>query len=186
MRLRLCLVLLLLAGYGLNQELLINGDFEQELSVGWTYSDSGLGTHQALRDTIYQPDPDYEAWVYQYDNPGWTRLSQMVEVLSVSLNLSFWAKFSERGGSSTCWPAACFQVCYYDRNNNRLGETRYYYSTYANWVPTPTLSLYRITNPDWNLYELNIEEEISNNLPGVNPDSVAKVEAALWSSTNSG
>ncbi len=180
------LVLALVVGLGLSQNLLVNGDFEQELSVGWTYTDSGSGTHQALRDTIYQPDPDYEAWVYQYDNPGWTRLSQMIEVLSPALRVSFSANFRESGGSSTCWPAACFQVCYYNSNNILLGETRYYYSTYANWTPTPTLNLYRITNPDWNDYELDIEREINDNLPGVNPDSVAKVEVALWSYTFSG
>ncbi len=187
MRLKVCLVVLVfVVGSGLSQNLLVNGDFEQELTVGWTYTDSGSGTHQARRDTTYHPDPDYEAWVYQYDNPGWTRLSQKVEVLNPALTLSFWAKFSESGGSSTCWPAACFQVCYYDANNNLLGETRYYYATYANWNPSPTLSLYRITNPDWTSYELDIQEEINNNLPGVNPDSVAKVEVALWSMTTSG
>ncbi len=173
-------------GLCLSQELLVNGDFEQELSIGWTYTDSGLGTHQVQRGTEYQPDPDYEAWVYQYDNPGWTRLSQKVDVPGVALNLSFWAKFTESGGSSTCWPAACFQVCYYDFNDNRLGETRYYYSTYATWTPTPTLSLYRITNPDWNRYELNIADELTANLPGVNPGDIARVEVALWSYTHSG
>lgn len=173
-------------GSGLSQELLLNGGFEQELSIGWIYADSGLGTHQVLRGTEYQPDPDYEVWVYQYDNPGWTRLSQRVEVPGVALELSFWAKFNESGGSSTCWPAACFQVCYYNANDSLLGETRYYYSTYANWTPTPTLSLYQITNPDWNRYQLKIADELTANLPGVNANDVAKVEVALWSYTHSG
>ncbi|MEO0085039.1 MAG: hypothetical protein ABIK37_00220, partial [candidate division WOR-3 bacterium] len=104
----------------------------------------------------------------------------------VMLELSFWAKFEEGGGSSTCWPAACFQVCYYDVSDVMLGETRYYYATYANWVPSPTLSLYRITNPDWAEYTLNIADEISANLPGVNPDDVARIEVALYSYTYSG
>jgi len=170
----------------LSQELLLNGNFEQDLSIGWTRTDSGYGTHQVLRGTEYQPDPDYEAWVYQYDNPGWTRLSQRVEVPGVALQLSFWAKFAESGGTSTCWPAACFQVCYYDADANLLGETRYFYSTYATWTPSPVLSLYRITNPDWNRYELNIADELTSNLPGVNPSDVAFVEVALWSYTYSG
>ncbi len=182
----LILFLPIVLGISAGQELLTNGDFEQELSVGWSYADSGYGTHQALRGTGYDPDPDYEAWVYQYDNPGWTRLSQTVNVPGVALTLSFWAKFSQSGGTSTCWPAACFQVCYHDANDNLLGETRYFYSTYATWVPSPTLSLYRITNPDWNYYELNIADEITQNLPGVNPGDVAKVKVALWSYTYSG
>ncbi|MEO0079226.1 MAG: hypothetical protein ABIK44_00915 [candidate division WOR-3 bacterium] len=186
MRLKFLLIPTLALSLSLGQELLVNGDFEQELSVGWTYTDSGSGTHLAQRGTEYQPDPDYEAYVYQYDNPGWTRLSQRVDVPGVALQLSFWARFNEGGGSSTCWPAACFQVCYYNDDNVLLGETRYYYSTYADWVPSPTLSLYRITNPDWSRYELNIPDELTQNLPGVNPGEVAKVEVALFSYTISG
>ncbi len=180
------LILTVAFSIGLGQELLTNGNFEQELTVGWTYADSGYGTHRVLRGTEYQPDPDYEADVYQYDNPGWTRLSQMVDVPGIALTLSFWAKFFQSGGTSTCWPAACVQVRYYDANTSLLGETRYFYSTYATWVPSPTLSLYRITNPDWNYYELNIADEITQNLPGVNPADVAKIEVALWSYTYSG
>jgi hypothetical protein len=187
MRLKSLLLIPFLAlGLAFSQELLINGDFEQELAVGWTRTDSGYGTHQVLRGTEYQPDPDFEAWVYQYDNPGWTRLSQLVPVPGVALQLSFWAKFSESGGSSTCWPAACFQVCYYDNDTNLLGETRYYLSTYATWIPSPVLSLYRISSRDWNRYELNIADELTNNLPGVDPTAVAFVEVALWSYTYSG
>lgn len=186
MRLKWLLTIALIIGCAAGQELLVNGDFEQELTVGWTYTDSGAGTHQALRGTEYQPDPDYESWVYQYDNPGWTKLSQRVDVPGVALELSFWARFSESGGTSTCWPAACVRVCYYDRADSLLGETRYFYSTYADWTPTPTLSLYRITDPDWNQYHLNIAEELAANLPGVDPDAVARVEVALWSFTHSG
>ncbi len=182
-----CLIFIPLAvSLVFGQELLINGNFEQELPVGWTYTDSGYGTHRALRGTEYQPDPDYEAWVYQYDNPGWTKLSQIVDVPGIALNLSFWAKFNESGGSSTCWPAPSVRVRYYDINNAPLGETRYYYSTYADWVSSPTLSLRRVTNPNWTRYELNIADEIAANLPGVNPDEVAKVEVALWAYTSGG
>lgn len=52
------LFLLFVLGLGISQEFLLNGDFEQELSTGWIYADSGLGTHQVLRGTEYQPDPD--------------------------------------------------------------------------------------------------------------------------------
>lgn len=187
MRLKvLPLIFLIPLSLGFSQELLLNGNFEQEPSVGWVQTDSGYGTHQVVWDTIYQPDPDYEVFVYQYDNPGWTRLSQRVEVPGIALQLSFWAKFANSGGTSTCWPAACFQIRYYDADTNLLGETRYYYSQYANWVPSPTLSLYQITNPDWTRYELNIADELTANLPGVNPSDIVFVEVALWSYTHSG
>ncbi len=186
MQLKLLLVLPAVLGLALAQNLLTNGDFEQDLSVGWTIVGEGSGTHTCDRNTAYQPDPDYEAMAYQYDNPGSARLSQRVAVPGIQLQLSFWASFYEAGGSSTCWPAACFQVCYYDLADALLGETRYYYSTYADWTPSPTLSLKRITNPVWAEYTLGIAEELAQNLPGVNPGQVAKVEVALYAYTYSG
>jgi hypothetical protein len=177
---------LLLLTLGFSQELLVNGDFEQELTVGWTYTDSGTGTHWAARDPGYQPDPDNEAQTYQYDNPGWARLGQVVDAPGTVLDLTFWASFAESSGTSTCWPAACFSVCYYDAAMTLLGETRYYYSTYADWVPSGTLSLYRVTDPNWTEYTLNIAEELGNNLPGVDPGNVARVEVALLSYCYSG
>lgn len=186
MNLKLLCMLWLAAALAVGQNLLVNGNFEQELTVGWTYADSGYGTHFADRQTYHHPDPDFEAQTYQYDNPGWARLAQSVDVPGVLVQLSFQASFAESGGTSTCWPAACFQVCYRDAGGNLLGETRYYYSTYANWTPSPTLSLYRITDPAWSQYTLNIADEVSTNLPGVDPGAVARVEVALLSYTYSG
>uniref|UniRef100_A0A7V3PT94 DNRLRE domain-containing protein n=1 Tax=candidate division WOR-3 bacterium TaxID=2052148 RepID=A0A7V3PT94_UNCW3 len=187
MRLKYLLSLVLITVLlGFSQELLLNGNFEQELSIGWTQTDSGSGTHQVQRGTEYQPDPDFEAWVYQYDNPGWTRLSQLVPVPGVALQLSFWAKLIGYGGTTTCWPAACVQVCYYDRDTNLLGETRYYHTTYADWQPSPTLSLYRVNDTTWLYHQLDIAAELTQNLPGVNPSEIAFIEVALWSYTYSG
>jgi len=180
------LFLPLVVALAVGQNLLTNGDFEQEITVGWTYSDSGVGTHQADRQVGYHPDPDYEAMTYQYDNPGWTRLAQRVDVPGTQLTLSFWASFEETGGTSSCWPAACFAVCYYNSANTLLGETRYYYSTYANWTPTSTFSLKRVSNPAWTQYSLNIMDELAQNLPGINPPDVARLEVALYSYTYSG
>lgn len=168
------------------QELLVNGDFEQELTVGWSQIINGSGTHYFNRDVSYHPDPDYEALAYQYDNPGWTKLSQIVDVAGPLLELTFSASFAESGGTSTCWPAACFSVCYLNAESLVLGETRYYYSTYANWVSTETFHLIPISDPNWNTYNLNIVEELTYNLPGVNPGEVVKVEVALFAYTHSG
>jgi hypothetical protein len=183
---RLLLLLPALLAAAIGQNLLTNGDFEQELTVGWTFTGDGYGTHSADRSTGYEPDPDYEAMTYQYDNPGWARLGQTVDVPGPLVELQFKASFAESGGVSTCWPAACFSVCYLDADSRVLGETRYYYSTYADWVSTPTLSLYRVTNPAWRLYTLDVVSEVSNNLPGVNAADIAKIEVALYSYTYDG
>jgi len=186
MRKFIILLFVAFLSFAFSQELLVNGDFEQELAVGWTQMVNGSGTHYMNRDVSYQPDPDYEAYAYQWDNPGWARLSQTVDVPGPILELTFTACFAESGGTSSCWPAACFSVCYLDANDVVLGETRYYYSTYANWTPTSTLSLIRLYDPNWTTYNLNIAEELSTNLPGVNAGEVVKVEVALYAYTYSG
>jgi hypothetical protein len=176
---KLILLLPLLLGFAAGQELLTNGDFEQDLTVGWTRVDTGYGTHDAARDTTYHPDPDYEAFVYQYDNPGVTQLVQYVDAPGTVMTFSFWAKFEEGGGSSSCWPAGCVSIYYCDAANTILGETRFFYSTYANWTPSPTLSLHQTTTADWTQYTLDVAEELSQNLGGVNPDDVARIGVAV-------
>lgn len=186
MRRIVLLPFLLLAAVAFGQELLTNGDFEQDITVGWTRLDSGAGTHDVTRDVNYEPDPDYEVYVYQYDNPGSTVLVQTVDISRTLLELKFRARFEEGGGSSTCWPAACVSLLYYNSADGLLGETKYYYSTYANWTPSPTLSLHRVTNPDWTEHTLDIDEELATNLTGVDPVQVAKVGVALVSYTSGG
>jgi hypothetical protein len=179
MRKLVLISVLLLAAFAFGQELLVNGDFEQDLAVGWTRIDSGTVTHEVARDVGYEPDPDYEAYVYTYDNPGSTILIQTVEVPSSLLELSFRAAFAESAGSSTCWPAACVSVFYYNATDALLGESKYYYSTYANWTSSPTLSLHQVTDPAWTQYSLNIEQELATNLTGVDPAQISKVGVAM-------
>lgn len=169
------------------QNLLINGDFEQELSIGWTQSQGGSGYKYIDRDSTYHPDPDFEARCYLVSGSGWAKLSQTVDVPSANLDLNFWANFGIGGGSSTCWPVAAVFVEYYDLIGSFLGETRiYYHNAYCNWRNTPTCHLIDVTNPDWQQYELNIMDEISNNLPGVNSAEVKKVGVSLYDYTSGG
>jgi hypothetical protein len=184
---RLVLIpVLLLAAVAFGQELLVNGDFEQDLSVGWTRIDSGTVTHEANRDVGYEPDPDYEAYVYTYDNPGSTILVQTVEVPCALVEFSFRAAFVESAGSSSCWPAACVSVFYYNASDALLGETRYYYSTYANWTESPTLSLYQVTDPAWNQYRLDVQQELATKLTGIDPAQITKIGVALNAYTSGG
>ncbi len=186
MKFRLLLLIPILFGLVLGQNLLENGDFEQPLSVGWTQTQGGVGTHTIDRGTGHQPDPDYEAYVKQYDGEGWTKLSQVVDVAGPDLGLSFWAQFGFEC-PSTCWPVATVCVEYYDNTDAIVGETRFYYHDFqCEWTRTPTLNLIDITNPDWNQYDLDIRQEIEDNLPGVNPEDVAKIGVALYDYTSGG
>jgi len=176
-------VLALAAG----QNLLVNGDFEQPITTGWTLTLGGAGYGATDRQTSYHPDPDYEAMDSLYTGAGCRKLAQRVNVLSPWLDVSFWAKFAIGGGSATCWSVACMTIGYYDASDARLGETRFYHhNSYCNWTSTPTMHLIDVTNPDWNQYSLNISEELADHLPGVNPNSVRRVEVALFDTTGGG
>ena len=185
MRLKLLLLFPAVLSLALAQNLLTNGDFEQDLSVGWTIANEGSGTQTCDRSVTYHPDPDYEAMAYQYDNPGAAQITQTVDVPGVQLHVSFWAKF-EQSGETSCWPAACFRVCYYDATSTLLGETRYYHAALEAWSPSATFHPIRISTPDWTEYEFDVVTELANNLPGVNPAQVARVGVALYAYTYSG
>jgi hypothetical protein len=163
--------------------MLTNGDFEQDLSVGWTQG--GSGTQVVNRDTSYQPDPDYEAMAYQ-SGGGWVMLGQTVGVPGPDLLFTFWASFALYQGGS-CWPAACVTADYLDAGGTSLGQTRFYYhNASCTWTPSATLDLIDVTNPDWTQYSLDVRTEIATNLPGVDPDAVKQVQVALYVYTSGG
>ncbi|MEO0081547.1 MAG: hypothetical protein ABIL25_04545 [candidate division WOR-3 bacterium] len=167
--------------------LLVNGDFEQDLSVGWVQTKEGVGTQTISRATNYDPDPDYEARTYQYSGEGLTRLSQLVAVPGANVELRFNAKFQIGNGSLTCWPVASVCVEYLNAANNVLGMTFFYYhDQYCTWTNTPTQHLIEVTEPAWQNYRLDVQAELTVNLPGVNPADVSKVRVALHCYTSSG
>lgn len=187
MTIRLCLIVALSSGFLFGQNLLTNGDFEQDLSNGWTQTQGGGGYHTVMRGTAYHPDSDNEVYTQQYDGSGYTKLYQVVDVTTVDLELSFWAKYALGGGSSVCWPVSSVDVEYYNSGGMLLGDTRFYYhNAYCNWRQAGNRSLYDVADPDWMLYTLNIRQEIDDNLPSINPSEVARIGVALYDYTSGG
>ena len=177
-------VLLALAS---GQNLLVNGDFEQDLSVGWTCDSGGYGYRVVDRSTDLEPDPDFEARCSLYSGSGYVGLSQRVDVRHQYLAVSFRAKFDLAGSSSSCWPVAYVGVGYYGDSDSLLGETRvYHHNTYCTWVPTGTLSLIEVTNPDWTEYNIDVAEELREHLPGVDPGDIRQLRVRLADSTAGG
>ena len=170
------------AGFG--QGMLVNGDFEQPIDVGWQLDTAGYVF--VNRDVAYHPDGDYElldSLLYQ----GRGRVYQIVDVPGPRLLLSFWAKFEIGGGSSTCWPVAGVTVGYYNDLDILLGETRiYHHNEYCTWLPAGNLSLIEVVNPDWSQYSLDIADELAQNLPGVDPQQIRKVGISVFDTTAGG
>jgi hypothetical protein len=183
---RLCFLLVLLATSVPAQNLLVNGDFEQNLSVGWIYTRSAGASAGAIRDTEFQTDPDWEtadSLVYQ----GWSKLEQVVNAPGANLTLRFSARFAIGNGTAPCWPIACVTIGYFDGSDELLGETRFiYHDTNSHWTSTPTFSVIEVADPNWNEYTLDVADEFARHLPGIDPGTVGRIGVALFDSTSGG
>ena len=178
---------LMLAGPAAAGELLVNGDFEQPLDVGWTDTAKvEVGTFLFERaDTFGQPTPGYAAKAYKM-LARYASLYQTVDVPNVDLTLSFDARLKIGGGSSTCWPVASVWVRYADASGLELGNTRFYlHDQYATWAKSDTVSLIDVsdTTGAWHNYSLDLRQELTH-LPGINAEAVEKIAIDLYAYDN--
>jgi len=179
---------LMLAGPAAAGEILVNGDFEQPLDVGWTdtvENEAGFFMFERA-DTFGQPNSGFAAKAYK-ELARYASLRQTVDVPSVDLTLSFDGRFQIGGGSSTCWPVASFWVRYEDASGLELGNTRICRSSvYSTWTKSDTVSLIEIadTTGAWHNYTLNLREELTTKLPGITADEVKKITIDLYAYDN--
>jgi hypothetical protein len=82
------LVLFLIIGISNAGVLLTNGDFEEPLATGWFQGSSGSGFMTIVRETYYDPDPDYEVFVHKGDETGSIKLFQTVVIPTTDLEFS--------------------------------------------------------------------------------------------------
>jgi hypothetical protein len=179
---------LMLAGPAMADELLANGDFEQLIDIGWTDSVvSEAGSFYFDRaDTFGQPTPGFAVKVHK-ELARYASLRQTVDVADAGLTLTFDARLKIGGGSSTCWPVASVWVRYADATGIELGNTRICLSSeYSTWTKSDTVSLIEITDTTgaWHNYSLDLAQELTNNLSGINPDNVEKITVDLFAYDN--
>lgn len=167
--------------------LLVNGDFEQGLEVGWTQSSNGPVGESRFEwtDTMGQPVPGYAARVWRY-LASYASLYQTVDVPGPDLEFRMDGRLRIGGGSSSCWPVAAIILRYRDASGTSLGNSRIYlHDQYCTWVDSDTQHLIDITSPDvWEEYSLNVQDELTNNLIGINPNAVRKITVDLFSYDN--
>jgi hypothetical protein len=184
---KLLIVCLSIIGFIFGNNLLINGDFEQDLSIGWSI-DSLVGSPLDTIDRAvdFHPDADYEARVKKYDNAH-AKLFQSVSIPTTNLDFSVFAKLFtiEYNPADIHWAVASIDISYLDSGANVLGLTRICnISPHCPWVSTDSCHLIIVTDTsNWNNYSFNIEDELAN-LPGVNPADVAAIEIALYDTTD--
>jgi uncharacterized protein (DUF779 family) len=186
MRIAFILAFCALAGLA-SANLLVNGDFEQTIDVGWDTTAANLagGDTFTYADTLGQPSPGYAVAVRKYLASN-ASMHQTVDIAGVNLTLTFDGCLETGGGSSTCWPVASFVVRYLDSIGVSLGNTKIYlHDQYCDWASSDTQSLIDITTPGvWTPYSLNIARELSTHLPGIDPASVKKLTIDLYAYDN--
>jgi len=179
------LAFLLLAVFGSGSVLITNGDFEQDLSIGWAQTLNGSNT-SILRATNYDPDPDYEAYAYKGTGDGYAKLYQTAHIPTADLDFSASLKLYASSNSTTCWAAGAFVIAYLDDTGDLLGETMICYTSSAcTWTNSPTRHLIVAADSNWHNYAFNINAELEN-LSGINPVAVARIEVSLYGFADSG
>jgi len=162
--------------------LLTNGEFELDLSTGWLQATSGSNV-TINRATTYDPDPDYEAYVYKGSGSGYARLYQVVDIPSTDLEFSVTAKVYAYDNHSSAWCGAAVVIAYLDEDGLLLGDTRICdRSTQCPWTNTSTHHIIPAVDSFWHDYAFNIDDELGN-LTGVNPADVKKIKVSLFDST---
>ena len=173
------LILVLMIGIGAASNYIDNGDFEQALSVGWAQTAAGGGT-TINRGTNYQPDPDYEVYLYKgTGTTGYARLWQTADVPTCQLDVSFDAKLYAWDNHTGAWAGAAVIIAYLDDANTQLGETRIAMMSPQNpWANSADCHIISVNDSLWHTYNFNIGDEL-NNVPAVDPDEVTKIQITL-------
>lgn len=171
------LALLLVLNFSGDAHLITNGDFEQDLSQGWTQSSSGSSVI-INRATTYDPDPDYEVQVYKGNGSGYALIYQIINIVTTDLEFNVDAKF-DVAATSSAWSGASVTLKYLNSNGVTLGLTRIYRkTTYCPWYSSNTSHLIEAVDQNWNNYTFNLDSELVN-LPGVNPLDISQVAIIL-------
>ncbi len=174
--------LLLSGSIAQGAELLINGDFEEALDVGWETLLVGDGA-SVDRGQDYDLDLDYEAHTRKLTGIGQATLTQTRMIPSP--NVDFTARICPHAvASGTAWAAAGVGLSYLDENNHVLGQTRICARTaYCTWTNGPTSHLIVAPDNSWSTHAFSLEDELVN-LPGIEPNAIVRVRVEVFSYVN--
>lgn len=179
------LILLLLATVASASVLLTNGDFEQDLDVGWTQTISGTAA-TINRGAAYDPDPDYEVYLYKGTGTGHAKLHQTVYIPTIDLDFSAALKLYASSNSTTCWAAGALVIGYLDEADNLLGESIICAKSVAcPWVNSATRHIITPADSFWHDYAFNINDELEY-LAGITPGDIKRIQITLASFAESG
>lgn len=168
-------------------KVIVNGDFEQELNVGWQRNVSGLNySDEIARYQNLDGDDDFEL-VIEKINAGHIKLYQTIDFAASDYQFSAKAnlKAIEYNSNASYWAAAAICLRYLNDSQELLGETRIVFKTpHCPWQNTNNLHLINAISPDqWYNYSFKLSEELAN-LSGVNIADIKKIQIVVMDTTN--
>jgi len=168
-------VLILACGVSAQANLLTNGDFEQDLSVGWTVTGTGLFGH-ARREF----DVDRQSnvlHVYRKLTGSKATVTQTVQLDRPVTECVFSGDAKLRGSDNWIfgWGAAQILLAYLDGAGTHLGST-----TILGRVPNfgpgdDTFHIIYAPNDDWNSYSIPFDTEFNEHL-SIDPTQVSSIK----------
>jgi len=173
------MLLFFLVAFGSASVLVVNGDFEQPFTEGWSETTSGAGVMEIMRGTGYDPDPDYEAYLHKGDGTGYTEIRQIAYIPTTDLEFSVNAKFYAYGTSSQCWSGAAVCLYYLNATDDVLGWSKICKRTVAcPWTSSSNTHAIEATDTLWHTYSFNLNDELDY-VPAVNRLEIAKIVVSV-------
>ncbi|MGQ9535417.1 MAG: hypothetical protein ACUVTF_09365 [bacterium] len=154
---KLFLILVIFFAFGSGGNWLTNGDFEQDLSMGWNAFHGGSSVY-IDRATTYETDPDYELRLEKGSGNGFANLSQVIDITIPSeFNFSIKAKLYayDNNADTLTYAGAAIRVIYRNVSGTFLGETKIcQFTAPCPWKNIPTCHLIIASDSLWHTYSL--------------------------------
>lgn len=177
----------LLFAYGIAQEtklvtndVLLNGDFEEELSIGWQISSKDYaGSSEINRDKI---EKNHFAHL-QKDWGGYAELSQILKLDNLNQNLSFRLNLNATSNREGYSATSAFILGFLDKNNKITSEIRIAYST-SQLTNSSILYNYPTKPAEWKVYTLNLKDELDKHFSKIDVSKIKKLKITLSAYNN--
>jgi hypothetical protein len=161
-------------------DILHNGDFEQELNIGWqTSSDDYSGSSEITRDQI---EKNHYAHLIK-DLCGYAELSQIINLVNLNQNISVRLNLNATSNRAGYTATAAFILSFLDKENKVLAETQIAYST-DQLTNTPVPYSYPAKPSEWETHTLNLKDELDKHFSKIDVSKIKKLKITLSAYNN--
>lgn len=176
-----------LFAYGITQEnkpvtnaVLLNGDFEQELNIGWqTSGDDYSGSSEITRNQV---ENNHYAYLMK-DLCGYAELSQIVKLDNLNQNLSVRLNLNATTNRAGYNATAAFCISFLDKDNKVLAETQIAFRT-DKLANNPIPYSYPTKPGEWKTHTLNLKDELAKHFSKIDVSRIKKLKITLSAYNN--